>query len=333
MSVREREAESVLVAPPPGRDTPKRRRSSRLAASPFTRGLDPDSSRVYAKAPAGPFDFGHGTAGCWVFYSHAQIRTKTSTAVWIFVVGTNMSPSAYTELATAFAESGNIMVVLDPSHRNPVKYQKGRFAGCANLIKLHLLEWCQQQDPDSFRMLRTIEHWVVGGHSAGGYGVHEALCDEITNTDAVVSFDPFYSDSFPLKQSLSQNLPVPAFFWAFTAKSCGVDPSTGGSRFYSASQAHGVPCALLKLKSPPLTHCAVTNTGCAPVCKTTSRVSEDQADALIRMLHKDVATSCLNVLQALAQGMPRGWTSGRLQAGLHVPSSEEAFESFASSAS
>ena len=49
----------------------------------------------------------------------------------------------------------------------------------------------------SFRSVTTIAQWIVGGHSAGGYAVHEALCDQTVTADAVVSFDPFYEPSFP----------------------------------------------------------------------------------------------------------------------------------------
>ncbi len=186
-------------------------------------------------------------------------ETNKATTVMLFVVGTSMSCNAYSDIAAKCA-SGQpmVFVVVDNNPGNLVKLSGGKTAEAFNDIVAKIT--------DRLGDIVTSDAAIfVGGHSAGGYSVIEAL----QVNDGKLSFQPAgYLGADPLgrgKGVPAKKIDVPTFAIGFTVETCAVTLSQAGLAAYNVtSDKNRVMMQVVNPKDPrnQITHCIFSSDGC-----------------------------------------------------------------------
>lgn len=174
-------------------------------------------------------------------------------------VGTAMSAFSYDTLSAKFNSYGYITVILDHQPGELTKTDANRYKALAEEVKLNLLDWVSNSNCTS------IEHWVMGGHSAGGQAAQNAVGNNPGLADAVFSIDPY-------DISGAASVDVPALYWGFDFTTCFVDKDKAAKAAYYKSTAQR---AFVKVKrkysfgpcgfSPKYFHCSFCDGHC-PAC-------------------------------------------------------------------
>ena len=180
-------------------------------------------------------------------------------------VGTAMSAFSYDTLSAKLNSYGYITVILDHQPGELTKTDENRYRALAEDVKLNLLDWVSDSNCTS------IEHWVMGGHSAGGQAAQNAVGNNPGLADAVFSIDPY-------DISGAASVAVPALYWGFDFTTCFVDKEKSAKAAYYKSTAQR---AFVKVKrkysfgpcgfSPKYFHCSFCDGHCPACtnCKTT----------------------------------------------------------------
>lgn len=174
-------------------------------------------------------------------------------------MGTAMRTDSYDKLATQVTAHGHIFVALDHAPGNLVKTSADRYLNLAEVVKDQLLVWL----PDA--KCNSINHWIMGGHSAGGQAAQNAVASQSGLADAIFSIDPYNAkDTDPVN--------LPAMYWGFDTTTCFVDINDAAKEAYYRSTNRRVlyqvntdyswgPCGY----SPTYFHCSFCDGHC-PAC-------------------------------------------------------------------
>ena len=204
----------------------------------------------------------------YTYDSNVVSNTTGATAVILFIVGTAMSVSQYSDLAAkCTAGSRTVFVVVDNSPNFFVKFSPlasifgSKTATALNDFVANITTRLGgiTSNPDIF----------VGGHSAGGYDVIEAMNSKrFTFTPAgCLNADPF--GPFGTNISKMDKIEVPAFSIGFTEETCKVTPSKAGLAAHNLCiNDNRVMMQLVNDTDPKIQHCFFTNGGCGPVCSS-----------------------------------------------------------------
>lgn len=210
-------------------------------------------------------------------------------------VGTAMRSASYNKLSAKLIGYGYVVAIVDHNPGNLQKTDATKFANVANGIKQNLATWLVGKNN-----CRTVNHWVMGGHSAGGQAAHAAVVNDGHLADAMFNIDPYDISGQGL-------VSVPTLNWGFTTTTCFVDvdkaakaayyKSTGLRALVKVSKQYSTgPCGY----SPKYMHCSFCDGHC-PAC-TNCMTTPDH-------FYVDVAVSVNKFIKA---AFYTGWTKSAL---------------------
>lgn len=232
---------------------------------------------------------------------HYPDNAPSSCDAILLGVGTAMSAFSYDRLSQNINEYGYVVVILDHEPGNLTKRNPTKYANLANDVKNNLLSWISASNCNS------IDHWIMGGHSAGGEAAQNAISNLQTIADAVFSIDPF-------DISTTGSVDVPAMYWGFEVTTCFVDKNKAAKAAYYKSNNQRAfyrvdrkyswgPCGF----SPKYFHCSFCDGGC-PACTNCKTTPEHFMD--------DVAESVDKFITAAFYG---SWSKSALQVNGQTP--------------
>ncbi len=189
---------------------------------------------------------------------HLPASSSASCDVVVLAVGTAMSTSSYDSLSGAISSYGYATVIIDHNVGGLTKTDAADYAALVAEVKAALPQWAAAK-------CAAINHYVLGGHSAGGQAAHYAVAADPTLADALFSIDPY-------NISGAANINLPYMVWGFNVTTCFVtkadaaqaayQKSTGKRAFYRVEAAYSWgPCGY----SPKYFHCSFCDGHC-PAC-------------------------------------------------------------------
>ena len=196
---------------------------------------------------------------------HVPDQLGTQCTAILLGVGTAMSASGYDKLSNAINQHGHIVVILDHAPGKLMKTDAGKFAALAQRIKDDLLSWMSETPCNG------IQHWIMGGHSAGGQAAQNAVANNTGLADGIFSIDPYNGKD-------TDRVSVPAMYWGFNKTTCFVTADDAAKETYKRSDDRRAfyqvnskyswgPCGY----SPKYFHCSFCDGHCPACtnCKTT----------------------------------------------------------------
>lgn len=226
---------------------------------------------------------------------HYPDTTQSQCNAVLMGVGTAMQAKSYDKLGKQIIKHGHIFIAVDHAPGNMVKTDANKYKSAALMVKDELLSWLPSLG------CNTIDHWVMGGHSAGGQAAQNAVANTVGLADAIFSIDPYNArDTNPVH--------VPALYWGFDKTTCFVEiddaakeayyRSHGKRAFYQVNTRYSWgPCGY----SPKYFHCSFCDGHC-PAC-TNCQLTPDH-------FFVDVANSLDRFLTATFEGP---WSKTNLQ--------------------
>jgi hypothetical protein len=209
----------------------------------------------------------------YAIYSLNSQTMSTSSIALVIGVGTAMSISDYSEIATAIvtANPNVIAIIMDHNPNNIVKLDEKKFAN--GLDKIYSFTKA------SINPIFRLTTWYVGGHSASGQAVAQAFIKNLWGAVFPVGsvlLDPFASD-----KKYFQGFNITSLIWQTNVPSCGfqncgVCPASAGQGLYDAAIGGDEACnnyAFYEFTDPGVKHCIYTNGGCLFMCGGTGSVS------------------------------------------------------------
>jgi hypothetical protein len=192
------------------------------------------------------------------FPENHQITNNQCTAV-LMGMGTAMRIDSYDKLATHVVGHGHVFVAIDYAPGNLVKTDAEAYLKLAEAVKDNLLAWLSDSNCNS------INHWVMGGHSAGGQAAQNAVANRSGLADAIFSIDPYNAKDTDLVH-------LPAMYWGFDTTTCFVEVDDAAKEAYLRSNDKRAfyqvntdyswgPCGY----SPTYFHCSFCDGHC-PAC-------------------------------------------------------------------
>lgn len=232
---------------------------------------------------------------------HEPANSPAACDAVLMGVGTAMSASDYDKLSAEVNSYGYVMVILDHQPGNLTKTDPNKYRDLAQEVKTSLLGLLSSSNCTS------IEHWVMGGHSAGGQAAHNAVSSNPGLADAVFSIDPY-----DISNAGSVN--VPGMYWGFDFTTCFVTKedaaeaayykSNGQRAFYRVDRKYSWgPCGY----SPKYFHCSFCDGHC-PAC-TNCKLTPDH-------FFEDVAKSVDKFIDAAFYG---SWSKAALSFSATTP--------------
>ena len=233
--------------------------------------------------------------------AHYPDNSSSSCDAVLLGVGTAMSISSYDRLSSELTGRGYVTVILDHNPGNIVKTSDVKYASLANDVKANLLNWVSSSNCNS------IEHWIMGGHSAGGQAAQNALANDGELADAIFSIDPY-------NVSNAGQVNIPAMYWGFDVTTCFVNKNDAAKAAYYGSQNLRAfyrvkkkyswgPCGY----SPKYFHCSFCDSHC-PACTNCQKTPEH--------FFTDVANSVDKFISAVFYGT---WSKGQLAIDAKTP--------------
>lgn len=153
---------------------------------------------------------------------HYPDSGSNNCAVVMLGVGTAMQTSSYDKLSERIADYGHIAVTLDHAPGNMIKTDANKYKNLAEDVKDQLLNWI------SASSCNVVNHWIMGGHSAGGQAAQNAIANSIGLADGIFSIDPYNAkDTDPVN--------IPAMYWGFNSTTCFVTVDDAAKEAYKRS--------------------------------------------------------------------------------------------------
>lgn len=189
---------------------------------------------------------------------HLPASSNTSCDVVVLAVGTAMSTSSYDSLSEAITSYGYATVIIDHNVGGLTKTDATSYAALVSEVKTNMPTWAAGK-------CSAINHYVLGGHSAGGQAAHFAVAANADLADALFSIDPYNISNAP-------TINLPYMVWGFNVTTCFVtkadaaqaayQKSTGKRAFYRVEATYSWgPCGY----SPKYFHCSFCDGHC-PAC-------------------------------------------------------------------
>lgn len=189
---------------------------------------------------------------------HLPTTSSASCDVVVLAVGTAMSTSSYDTLSGAITSYGYATVIIDHNVGGLTKTDATAYAALVAEVKANMPTWAAGK-------CGGINHYVLGGHSAGGQAAHYAVAADNSLADALFSIDPYNISS-------AANINLPYMVWGFNVTTCFVtkadaaqaayQKSTGKRAFYRVEATYSWgPCGY----SPKYFHCSFCDGHC-PAC-------------------------------------------------------------------
>ncbi len=195
------------------------------------------------------------------YYYDSSVVSTTSqaTVVILFVVGTSMTCTAYSDLAgNCVSGQKTVWVTVDNNPGNMVKLDAGLTAEAFNDIKANITERLGDTASSSAAIF-------VGGHSAGGYSAIAAM--QVNGGDynfkpiGCVAADPWNKTKLPTLKIECQT-----FAMGFTVETCFVTPVDAGLAAYNitSNQKDRVMMQMInpRDRGNQITHCIFATDGC-----------------------------------------------------------------------
>lgn len=235
---------------------------------------------------------------------HYPSNSPNSCDAILMGVGTAMARDAYDNLSNAIIKHGYVVVILDHAPGNPLKTDADKYANLAEDVKSNLLSWLRPSN------CKSINHWVMGGHSAGGQAAQNAVADNQGLADAVFSIDPYNAkDTNPVY--------VPALYWGFAETTCFVEVNDAAKEAYNRSKSQRAffkvakkyswgPCGY----SPKFFHCSFCDSHC-PACTNCTNCTNTPSS-----FFTDVALSVKKFINAAFYG---NWSKSALAISSSTP--------------
>lgn len=165
---------------------------------------------------------------------HLPTTSSASCDVVVLAVGTAMSTSSYDSLSGAITSYGYATVIIDHNVGGLTKTDATAYAALVAEVKANMPTWAAGK-------CGAINHYVLGGHSAGGQAAHYAVAADNNLADALFSIDPYNISS-------AANINLPYMVWGFNVTTCFVtkadaaqaayQKSTGKRAFYRVEAAY-----------------------------------------------------------------------------------------------
>jgi hypothetical protein len=160
------------------------------------------------------------------FILHGITPVSSICLVVAIGVGTAMRGTDYNDLATKTANlfgKNELVAIVDPNPGNIVKLYPSQFLSSF----LSIQSWLQKNTS-----CREI-NWFLGGHSASGRAVVEALQQNLfkVKISGFIGLDPYDFE----KSNEKTIIRVPSLIWSFSKSCLIIDPNKGGLGFYSAA--------------------------------------------------------------------------------------------------
>ena len=194
-------------------------------------------------------------------YYHDSSVKGSATVVILFVVGTAMSCTAYSDLAAeCVSGQSTVWVTVDNNPGGLVKLDEKDTAAAFNDIVDNITERLGETASSTATIL-------VGGHSAGGYSAIAAMQEN----GGDLSFKPAgFIAADPLGRGAgvpSLKIECPTFAMGFTIETCAVKLDQAGLAAYNITSNKGnrVMMQIRNLKSgfgKQITHCIFSSDGC-----------------------------------------------------------------------
>ena len=217
------------------------------------------------------------------YYNNNGSSTTTNTIVVLLLVGTAMSASDYANLGQQTVAQnkarggGVIFCVVDHnpgSWYNPggaVKLSGQKAAQALDDLVQHLSERL------TLASLSSSPSIFIGGHSAGGSAVIDAMMHSLLNfpPQGYIGVDPYGTQPFKPASNISKkHIDIPTLAFGFTATTCAVQVNEAGKAAYQVSPH--TDRALVQIQNPKnghqITHCIFTDHGCGrSVCPSHSQ--------------------------------------------------------------
>lgn len=197
------------------------------------------------------------------YYHDSSVKKGSASVVILFVVGTAMSCTAYSDLATkCVSGQSTVWVTVDNSPGGIVKLSPEDTAAAFNDIAANITERLGETASSTATIL-------VGGHSAGGFAAIAAMQEN----GGALSFKPAgFIAADPLGRGAgvpSMTIECPTFAMGFTIKTCAVTLDQAGLAAYNiTSNGNRVMMQMRNLRSgfgKEITHCIFASDGC-PGC-------------------------------------------------------------------
>lgn len=225
---------------------------------------------------------------------HYPSPTPSSCEAILIGVGTSQARDDYDNLSEELNAYGYIVVIMDHNPGNMVKTDATKFRNCALDVKANLVNWLSGTN------CTGIDHWIMGGHSAGGQAAQNAVAGDSQLADAIFSIDPYNCSSTGI-------VDVPALYWGFDVTTCFVNKNDAAKAAYYRSSGPRVfqkvkrvykwgPCGY----SPYYFHCSFCDAHC--LACTNCRYTPDY-------FFTDVANSVYKFVEAAFYG---SWTKANL---------------------
>jgi len=232
---------------------------------------------------------------------HYSEQTASACDAVLLGVGTAMGAKDYDKLSEQITKYGYVVAILDHAPGDAFKTDENQYKNLAEDVKLNLLSWLGDTNCTS------IEHWVMGGHSAGGQAAQNAVAHNQGLADAVFSIDPYNMNNV-------DPIYVPAMYWGFEATTCFVEVEDASKKAYNKTHAQRAfykvadkyqwgPCGY----SPKYFHCSFCDGHC-PVC-TNCKTTPNH-------FYKDVARSVDKFIRAAFYG---NWSKSALTMSSETP--------------
>lgn len=196
---------------------------------------------------------------------HIPNQQESTCSAILLGVGTAMSVNGYDKLSNAINQHGHLVVILDHAPGKLVKTDPDRYAALATRVKDDLLSWIDDST------CNAVDHWIMGGHSAGGQAAQNAVANNSGLADGIFSIDPYNGKN-------TERVSVPAMYWGFNKTTCFVTANDAAKETYQRSDDRRAfyrvnttyswgPCGY----SPKYFHCSFCDGHCPACtnCKTT----------------------------------------------------------------
>lgn len=203
----------------------------------------------------------------------------------ILGVGTAMWRSDYDKLAAEIADTyGYAVVIMDHNPYRVVKKDPDKFTNCALRVKSSLLSWLAEAG------CKSISHWVMGGHSAGGQAAQNAVSSHPGLADAIFSIDPYDC-------SHTGAVTVPSLYWGFNVTSCFVVMDKAAKAAYLGCNGPRVFYRVKKMYTcgpcgyaPKFFHCSFCDSHC-PMCTNCKLTPGYFYDDVAESVHKFITAA------------------------------------------
>lgn len=236
---------------------------------------------------------------------HIPGGTQSCEAV-MFNVGTGMSVGKYDKMATALANEGFIVAIVDPEKGSMTKLDEAKAAAAYVFAKENMVSW-------SDGACTSISKWIAGGHSAGGGSGYKAVARNHSLAHGIFSVDPF------ARGKPTDEVNLPSLYWGFDVTTCFVtkedaaaayyDKTTGGKRVFA--RVHKEYAWSSCGYSPKWFHCSIADdgcTGCTNCADTPDSFYTDVADSVRKFSnHFSTSSWSAEVLGMKSTNMPVDW--------------------------